>query len=375
MRRVPGLVLLASCLALLSPSPAGAAHPFYERLLGDGVAALELGDAETAARNLELAAFGFLDEPPLLARALVHLAIARVELGDDEAFRETLTRLVEIEERFGGYGQAEIPPAVRTDFETRILSSAARELEQGRSSVARQRAGVLLTLAPGSTPARCLQGRAAAVDGDCDDAVSDVSACETAPTEPAVLRGLLACHVEREEWREARELAAGLPRELRRDRSFAPLLERVEAAPEPGPETVPPPLPSSDPQRLTQEERDETLQRARAQLEAARTVGDLDQALELTGRVADANPADVEAQLLAGEIAYRASRWEDAVLYFDRAGDLEDAPPEVLFFFAVSLYETNRQERARSALERALPDLARTPFVNRYVDMILSPKM
>ncbi len=134
-------------------------------------------------------------------------------------------------------------------------------------------------------------------------------------------------------------------------------------------------MPSSDPERPTPEERDEILQQARAQLEAARTVGDLDQALELTGRVADADPADVEAQLLAGEIAYRASRWEDAVRYFGRAGDLENAPPEVLFFFAVSLYETNRQDRARTALERALPGLARTPFVNRYVDMILSPKM
>lgn len=381
-RRLGILVLAAVLLAAFGTFPADAAHPFYERMLRDGVASLELGDAETARRELEIAAFGFLDEPPLLAEALIHLGIARHELGQTQELQQTLRRLVEIEEGFGGYGQAELPATVRTDFEERILASAARELDQGRADAARLWADALLTLAPGSAPGRCLRGRAAVLGGDCDSAVPDVRACDPAPTEPNVLRDLLACHLEREEWTAARELAASLPRNLRRDRSFAPLLERLEDLPAEEEPEIPASLPDSDepaglsdPEGPSADDRRQALERARALLGGARTVGDLEEALELVRGVAEADPADAEAQILAGEIAYRASRWEDTVRYLERAGELEDARPEILFFLAVALYETGREERARVALEAALPALARTPFVNRYVDKILSPHM
>lgn len=374
MKRRLGIVALVGLLASLGTLPARGAHPFYERLLGDGIAALELGNAETARQDLEIAAFGFLDEPPLLARALVYLGLAQLELDQDEGVQKTLRRLVEIEERFGAYDAANLPAAVRADFEERLLASAARDLDRGRIDVARQRAEILVTLTPESAAVRCLRGRLAVSGGDCD-AVPDLDSCDEPPADPDLLRSLLACHVEREAWPEARALAVTLPRSLQRDPSFAPLLDRLDAAESKSNEEpdVPTPLPATDLETFSEDDRRRALERARGLLEQARTVEDLEEALGLARRAAEADANDLEAQILAGEIAYRASRWEDAVQYLERAGELENARPEILFFLAVALYETGREERARVALEAALPDLARTPFVNRYVEKILSP--
>lgn len=379
-RWLPVVGLLA---AILAPSPVEAAHPFYERLLRDGVAARQVGDVDGAVRTLELAAFGFLEEPPLLARSLTHLCLAYLDTGDSEdELRRALERLVEVEDRFGGYRAAEISDAVRTELGTRLLVSARTDLDRERLGAARRRVEALLTLEPDAADARCLRGRLVALDGDCTAAGPDLQACTTPPTELRTARSQLACHLESSEWSRARVLVAQLPRELKRDRSMAELLERLENAPAARtapdtplqapaePATEPPPTPVS-----TAAERRQMEERARELLDDARTVSDLTEALELAGRAADLAPDDVEAQLLAGEVAYRASRWENAVHYFDRAGALDDARPEILFFLAVALYETDRRERARTTLERALPNLARTAFVNRYVGKILSPDM
>ena len=79
--------------------------------------------------------------------------------------------------------------------------------------------------------------------------------------------------------------------------------------------------------------------------------------------VADRNPASAEAQLLAAEIAYRARRFEEAVRYFDRGGEPPAGRPDLLFYRAVALYESGRRADAAEVLERALPSLRRTPFV------------
>ena len=59
----PTLLLLLSMLAGFMPAPAGAADPFYTRLLERGVRDLELGLRDEAQKKLRTACFGFLDEP------------------------------------------------------------------------------------------------------------------------------------------------------------------------------------------------------------------------------------------------------------------------------------------------------------------------
>jgi hypothetical protein len=70
-------------------------------------------------------------------------------------------------------------------------------------------------------------------------------------------------------------------------------------------------------------------------------------------------------------IAYRAARWEDAVAYFRRGGEPDEETPEILFYFAVSLYEAGHREEAAEVLQRSLPRIEHTPFVLSYREKIL----
>jgi len=55
-----------------------------------------------------MACFGLLEEPPVLARCLTHLALAQASLGDGDAFLATFQRLLDLEQRFAAYTRAEL---------------------------------------------------------------------------------------------------------------------------------------------------------------------------------------------------------------------------------------------------------------------------
>ena len=105
----------------------------------------------------------------------------------------------------------------------------------------------------------------------------------------------------------------------------------------------------------------------------ATTAGDLDEAGAARPRGRRPQPDAAEAQYLAGEIAYRASRWQEAARYFRRGGDPGAKRAELSFYMAVAYFETGDLEAARDALTRALPGLKRTSFVESYVAKILAP--
>lgn len=114
-----------------------------------------------------------------------------------------------------------------------------------------------------------------------------------------------------------------------------------------------------------------------AELEQARKLlagtssRDLRRAFGAAREVADTYPRHRETQLLAAEAAYRLSRWADAVTYFRRSGDLGNDQPELLFYLAVSLYETGDAAGAAAALERALPNLKASDYIESYRKKIL----
>lgn len=129
----------------------------------------------------------------------------------------------------------------------------------------------------------------------------------------------------------------------------------------------PPPTPRTEPSPA-----------ARADLEQARKLlagtssRDLKQAYAKARGVADAYSGSREAQLLAAEAAYRLSRWAEAVGYFRRGGDPGDDQPELLFYLAVSLFETGDKAGAAAALKRALPNLKASDYVESYRQRILA---
>jgi len=300
MRSIAATLTLATALLLGPTVPAQAAHPHYLRLLRQGTFSLEQGEPAAAARDLRLACFGFLEEPPLLGECLVRLGLAQAAAGDDEGFGETFRRVVEVEQRFGGFGAAALSAEERREFEAEITARIPpRTL--GYS-------GVFRHLVPRDTT-RPAEG-------------------EGQPKEPSGT-------------------------------------ERSEGA-SPPPTEAPPMKPA----QLSQQERS-TLEQARVLLERAEQRNELDEPYRLARQVADANPGSKEAQHLAAVIAYRSSRWSEAVRYFQRGGDPGDDNPETLFYLAVAQYESGDLAGARNTLRRSLPRLEKTPFVLRYQEKIL----
>ena len=103
---------------------------------------------------------------------------------------------------------------------------------------------------------------------------------------------------------------------------------------------------------------------------AVRNASDLEKALAAAAQLAASYPASAEAQFLAAEAAYRAAQWDHAVRYFQAGGDPGDGRPLLLFYQAVSLFETGDVVEAALSLERALPKIRQTPFVDSYTERI-----
>ncbi|MEP7011996.1 MAG: tetratricopeptide repeat protein [Acidobacteriota bacterium] len=449
--RLRNFALLGAVLGVFGPvlveRPAVAAiDPFYRSLNSDGVQAYDRGDYPTAARWLQLACFGLLDEPKALGGCLTRLAVAQAQSGDGDGFRESFRRLTEVETGYSGYTQADLPPVVRKAFEAQaaaripeemLLASPAfarlrgekdaakvealapkarrgelqkriaadpknpiwrillgrLEVTEGRPALALSAAQTALGLAPEESRAICLRGLAQARLGACAEALPDLSDCAetTQFATPAAAR--LGCLVERKSWAEARTFVAGLPQALLDDRELsrlvrqlplddaavsAPLLSpspSTAAAPpaaKPVPPATPPTLPSGRPSTSepTAKER-ESFGKVRGFLGPEAPTRDLKRARELAKPIADAHPDWRDAQLLMAEAAYRNSRWVEAASYFRRAGDPGDDRPELLFYFAVSLFESGDRRGAATILRRSLPNLQPSPFVDEYTRKIL----
>ncbi len=162
---------------------------------------------------------------------------------------------------------------------------------------------------------------------------------------------------------------------LRSIPAFRALADRTAAAVVPGtagaanpPAVVTPTAPTIT--ALSGAER-ERMTQARKLLTAEGKIKELRQAFDLAREVADAHSDSIEAQHLAAEAAYRVSRWKEAADYFKRGGEPGTDQPELLFYMAVSLYESGDAQAAASVLRRSLPNLQRTPYVDGYARKIL----
>lgn len=398
---------LAGCLARLALARQAEGDAAGARELIDRVLALEERfGAYRAAELPETVTVPFAD---LVARVVPAERLAALD-----AFREVARRQIEQE-------LAALPVDARRSRLEELLAAEPDEprwaLLLGRLEMAAERyprAGALadrvLAARPASQDGLCLRGLSRAGAGDCAGAVEDLAACEQSRIDVAVTITFLSCLEQLERWSEAVAFAAGLPAGLRGQRPVARLERRAARkapAPQPtttvaapsdaavGPGTPPETGPSAggpggeagaprvagggatgeadgaEPAPLGDDDRSR-LERARTLLGSARTSGELSQAWALAREVADRNPDAADAQHLAAEIAYRSSRWSDAVGYYQRGGEPER--PEQLFYLAVSLYESGAAGEAAAVLEKALPRLRRTPFVTGYAERILGSR-
>jgi hypothetical protein len=333
--RSRGIVLLPLLfLSVALPSQA-AIDPFYQSMLRDGQAAYDRKDYASAARVLRLACFGMLDEPRQLADCLARLALAQDHANDVEGFRETFQRLVDIEERFKAYSQAELAPDLRAGLEQRLAVRVPP---------------ATLAAAPAFRSTLPVKPEATA----------------KAPPQKAPPPKKGAAKPETRGNATVAEKPAAPPA----GSAAAPAVPPPKTAPAPSPA---PQAAATDPpaaKALTDAEHAK-LDQARRLLAEQRTSRELREAYQLAREVADVHPELKDAQLLAAEGAYRISRWSDSATYFRRGGDPGDGEPERLFYMAVALFETGDKSGAAAALKRSLPNLKRTPYVDSYAKKIL----
>ena len=426
-RRRPARTLLLALALLLTAHLALAADPYYLRQLREGSDDFNRQDYPSAVRHLRLACFGLLDEPLLLADGLTRLALAQGASNDLESVRATFQRIVELEERFGAYTKADIPAGMRKAVEdlfvvavpevtlrtspafARLVPSpqqrvaamptkqrraeldrlirqepteaawpvmlAELELAEGSTKRAYEAAEQALELAPDNPSALRVHGLAAAGERRWSAAQADLAKLGTATSDAAVAAALLAALVELGRSAEAVELYAQLPESIRRQPGVVAVAERFKqgtGAPSgtavPGSSGAAAAAPvAAAPLAVPAPSLDEELARSR-DLAALGKVGE---AYAVAKAAADANPASVEAQYAAAELAYRNGRWAEARAYFERGGVPGDDQPLRQFYYAVVLVETGDREAAATVLRRCLPHIRRTDYVKRYEAKIL----
>jgi tetratricopeptide (TPR) repeat protein len=265
------------------------------------------------------------------------------------------------------------------------LLLARFERQERNARGAAEAAEQALALSPGLIEARCLRGWARAELSRWPEAAADLDQCsgswpELAPAE-------LAVRVELGQWDAARALAGSLTADQRRDPGVARLLRRLERgtpaagegvtagdstapAAQPPPAVTPPPA-SPPGSALTDADATE-LARLREALTAATSAVEVERVYAGAAVLAARYPTEPVVQHLAAEVAYRASRWRDAVAHFERGGDPGEAQPLLLFYLAVALWESGDTQAAAAVMERCAGRLRPTPFVEAYRRKILA---
>lgn len=439
MKNAELLSVLASLsiIAGLVPRPAGAADPFYTRLLERGVRDLEIGQAAEAQGKLRMACFGFLDEPPLLAEGLIQLGRAQALAGNRAGLSKTLERLVEIEDRFGAYSGSDdilkggfeasvqravpeamleqsslfrnltVPTTSRTEqigaqtakqrkrlFEQRLaanpddaetlLAMARMHLADGKLKPADRLVDRLLAVQPGYEDAVCLRAEIAIGREECSPVLAGFETCPrlTASNQGAAV--LLECLIAAQRAAEAVALFQALPIERRQTPMIVRAAGEIENLVDPFESPVENLLsePENNPD-LTSEAAypvikigltlEERMRRLRTEVAESRFRENLETAMGRAIELAADYPDSTPAQYLAAKVAYLASDWQLVLEYFARGGRPSLDQPELLFYLAVATYELGDPERADSILREALPSLPRSSFVDGYIDKILIP--
>jgi len=308
------VVLVGSWLP--APTAAQEIDPFYTRLLADGLRSSERGDHLRASEELRIAAFGLMESPEQLARALTHLALSLSAAGNSESFAATMSRLAELESRFGAYTSTEIGAAARAD-----LNQAARGL---MSADEIQNSPLLAPAAAAPAPSATAQKAQTKLciswtaGGECRQpgaaaAEPDLAPEQDPPTEPALSWG--PTEEERAAFDRLARLAAGKGSSKKLRKGF---------------------------------------EEARA--------------------LADTHPDWPEVQRVAGLLAARSASYPEAVTYYRKSGEPAEDQPVELFYLSVALFETDQLEAAAATLRRALPGLDQNREVRRYIRQILTPE-
>lgn len=103
---------------MLASVAEAAVDPFYVSLYSRGIAHYNAGEYDLAARELRLAAFGFVDAVEQFETAHIYAALAASNRKQEKDARSSVQRILAAERVRRTYPSLVIPAAVREQFET-----------------------------------------------------------------------------------------------------------------------------------------------------------------------------------------------------------------------------------------------------------------
>ena len=369
------------CGAAVADVTASAPAPdsFYAGLLRDGELLADQGKSVAAVKSLRIACFGMLDQPVVLARCLVRLGLAQAATGDGGAFRETFSRLLEVESRQPAYSAADIAPPIRSAFEQQVaqripsatlaasptFQKLATEGGDGKNAKhGRKESPAVVKTPPAPAPEAqpAPQPKPVPPPTPAPHAEPLRTSAPAVPPPPAA-----AAPVQNPVGQKPASVAPPAASTSTPAARPAPAM----APPPPAPAS-PPALASAAAPTVLSAEEQAAIASARTRMQGAKVAADLLAAADTAKKVADAHPASVEANALAGEIFYRSSRWPAAVIYLERSGP-PAGQPLLAFYLAVAQFESGDRAGAASTLRPLLGKLQHTPYVQTYIQKILPP--
>jgi thioredoxin-like negative regulator of GroEL len=401
------------------------AQDFYEQQLQNAKNNLAGARTVQAVDELRIAAFGFLDRPPLLVEALVRLAVAQNSLGQTEAARSTVDRFFTVEQRFPFYASLTLDEKVKSSFEALVLQSVARNVIAATPSVARlvktvleqvgdlpveQRSAAFeagakkeprniqwpLTAArdaasrnshdevlrwtsrafaieSANMDATTLAIHARAARGDCREALAAIGKVRAAELEkrPELRGDQVVCLVKTGKMKEAAPILAKLPESVQARADVAAAAKLITDGSKP-PVTN---TPSATALPTTRDSRPAASSPSNSPL-LARTrslvqQGAFAEAVDELRKAVDTEPRNRSYRLALLEAAVLAKDWRIASSQLGAVNPLKAGEELYMFYSAVTLFETGRTGDARDMMERARGRMNSSPLVDYYIKAVL----
>jgi hypothetical protein len=284
---------------------AAAVDPFYLEVYRRGMLHYDAGEFGPAARELRLAAFGFVDQLEQFETAHIYAAIAASKQALDADAGLSAQRVLAAERVARTYPTLALPPAVRTAFEA-----------IAKKALTPQEYAYLTSNAP--APARATPEVKRMSPGASQSSSSAAGATATAPEAPA-------------------------PAPASQSQSQHPQMQPTGGAPAP----VKPASTLADADR-------------------ALASGDMVTARSIFVALLGAPDVTHEGLLRLGEGLDRTHAFNDAITAFTRAGTFAKGEERYHYYYAVALYETGQYRASKRELAASLPFVELTPELSSY---------
>jgi tetratricopeptide (TPR) repeat protein len=310
-------------LLLLTPSLASAEEAFYETRLASGKQAYAEKRMPDAMTDLRIAAFGFLDRPPLLSETLVWLTLAESTAGRQDMVRWALTRFLEVETKFHPYKQLALDAASRVQFEKILVKTLSPDAIASVPTLSQ-------LIAPAASRAKPL---------------------ESAPNRPAPAQTIVPPQAPP----SVPLVAAPKGGTAVAEAPVVPAAPPAKSTGSPGK----PATPAADARSA------ETVEKAKDLLEQNKN----DDALRILKELVARSPSRTARKYLL-HAATRTHNWQTAAVQVPLLEPFNAGEEVTMFYAAVALYQTGKLADARPLLERSLPGINPSPYVDSYKQKI-----